>query len=44
MQRLVINISFPIEGAIFGSDIYEHCDEEFGLTFHRTKSESILFE
>ena len=40
MQRLVRNISFPTECAIAVSDISEHCNEEFGLTFPRTKSES----
>ena len=40
MQSLVINISFSIEGVIFLSDISKHYDEEFGLTFTRTKFES----
>ena len=40
MQSLVINISFPAEGVIFVSDISEHYDEEFGITFTRTKFES----
>ena len=39
MQSLVINLSFPAEAVIFVSDISEHYDEEFGITFTRTKFE-----
>ena len=42
LQRLVRNIPFPAEGVIYVSDIYEHCNEEFGLTLPRTKYESCL--
>ena len=42
LQRLVRNISFHAEGAIVVSDISEHFNEEFGLTFPGTKSESSL--
>ena len=44
LQRLVRNISFPTEGDISVSNIYENCSEEFGLTIPITKSESNLSE
>ena len=42
MQSLVINISFPVEGATSVSDIYKHCNEDLGVIFHRTKYKSSL--
>ena len=44
LQRLVINISLPIEGVVSVNDISEHCDEEFSLAFPRTKYDSNLYE
>ena len=44
MQRLVRNFSFPTKGVVSVNDKCEHCDEEFGLDFPRTQSESILSE
>ena len=44
MQRLVKKFSFPTKGVVSVNDKCEHCDEEFGLAFPRTQSESILSE
>ena len=44
LQRLVITLSLPTKGVVSVNDICEHCDEEFGLPFPRTKCESILSE
>ena len=43
-QRLVRTLSLPIEVVVSVNDISEHCDEEFGIAFPRTKSESSLTE
>ena len=44
MQRLVKIFSFPTKGVVSINDKCEHCDEEFGIDFPRTKSESTLSE
>ena len=44
MQRLVRSLPFPAEAAIDVSDIYDRCNEEFGLNFPRNKSFSTLFD
>ena len=42
LQRLVRNLSFPVEGSIYVGDISEFCNEDLGLIFHRTKYKSSL--
>ena len=44
LQRLVRNISLPIESVVSVNDISEHCDEDFVLAFPKTKYESNLSE
>ena len=44
LQRLVKNLYLPTEGVVSVNDIFEHCDEEFGLALPTTKSESSLSE
>ena len=44
LQRLSRTLSFPIQGVFSVNDISEHCNEEFGIAFPRTKSDSSLSE
>ena len=44
LQRLAITLSFHTESVVSVNDISEHCNEDFGLTFPRTKYEPNLFD
>ena len=44
LPRLVKILSFPTNSAIYVGDISEHCNEECGLSFPRSKSQSSLFD